>query len=219
MARPWSSLPRMSRPPGPIVSASFSLYLRSSSVRIGFLCVSQWAPYEALTQKGEDLASSRRFTVHRLPRSRTLSGPVPHLEIRPSLVQPRLSRRDLRRLLVSAKAGEEARLADEPQACRGHGLLRRARDHSWRAAGLRALLQAFAVHRVGEQRLDQVGAAAFVGRRHVVPRRSHRHLARNPLSRAQGEALLVAHPRLCRLLCALRPVLRPPRQFREPGIV
>ena len=58
-----------------------------------------------------------------------------------------------------------------------------------------------------------------VGRRHDVPRRGDRHLARHPLSRAQGRAAVASRPRLCRLLRAVRPVLRPPRQFREPGAV
>ena len=58
-----------------------------------------------------------------------------------------------------------------------------------------------------------------VGRRHVVPRRSDRNLARHLLFRAQGETVVAADPRLCRLLRALRPVLRPAGQFREPGVV
>ena len=58
-----------------------------------------------------------------------------------------------------------------------------------------------------------------VGRRHVVPRRRHRDHARHPLPCAQGEIAVAADPRLCRLLRAVRPVVRPPRQFREPGIV
>ncbi len=41
-------------------------------------------------------------------------------------------------------------------------------------------------------------------------------VARHPLSQLEGEAALAARARLCRLLRTVRPVLRPPRQFREP---
>ena len=78
---------------------------------------------------------------------------------------------------------------------------------------LRAVLQSRRISPAPDRDLEAVG------RRHVVPRRRDRHLARHPLFRAQGEAVVAADPRLCRLLRAVRPVLRPPRQFREPGAV
>jgi hypothetical protein len=54
-----------------------------------------------------------------------------------------------------------------------------------------------------------------VGRRHVVPRRRHRHRrSASSISRAKN-CSTGSDPRLCRLLRAVRPVLRPPRQFRE----
>src|SRR5439155_20289138 len=58
-----------------------------------------------------------------------------------------------------------------------------------------------------------------VGWRHVVPRRGDRDIAWHRLFRAQGEIVVAPYPRLCGLLRAIRPVLRPACQFRESGIV
>ena len=111
------------------------------------------------------------------------------------------------------QAAQAARRADGPPPCRRPGFLRRARDHPRRPHRLRAVLQSRRVSAAPDRDPEAVG------RRHVVPRRRDRHVARHLLSRAQGEIVVAADPRLCRLLRALRPVLRPPRQFREPGTV
>src|SRR5690349_15592332 len=146
MARPSPSRPMTNLPPGPVTSASLSSNLRSRSVNMpvsALLCLSRWRPYEALSQKGEDLASRRVFTLHRLSRSRAVAGRVQHRPVRPALVQPCLPGRHLRRLLVFAEAGPKARLPDEPEARGRPRLLRGAGHHPRRPPWLCLVLQSW----------------------------------------------------------------------------
>src|SRR4030095_1643039 len=69
---------------------------------LGLVCLSRLAPYETLTFTGKALAASRLFALHKVHGSGPVAGRAPYLEVRPSLVQPRLPRRDFHRLLVLA---------------------------------------------------------------------------------------------------------------------
>jgi hypothetical protein len=129
--------------------------------------------------------------------------------LRAALVQPRLSRRSFRRLLVRSQAASAAGRADGPPPCRRSGLLRSARSHPRRPARLRPVLQ----HRPLCPKPDRHIEA--VGRRDVVPRRAPRHGRRDSLSVLEGEIVGAPGPRLCRLRRAHRAFPRAARQFRE----
>src|SRR5438270_8876725 len=215
IARPRSSRSISSMPPGPVTRASTSSKRRSRSVCIagGFLCLSTWPPYDALNIDGEALASRRHHTLHCISRPRAVTGGAAHRDVRPSLVQPRLPRRHLHRLLVPAQALEAAGRPNGQAPCRRPGVLRRPRCHFRWPLRLRPVLQS--------RRLPPPPDRDFeaLGRRHVVPRRRDRHFARHFLFRAQAEAQLAPNPRLCRLLRPVRPVVRADRQLHPLGAV
>ena len=220
--RPALARPRRCwiRPPGPVTWASTASNFRSSSLGIPLSPLPfVFPPYEARKPEGEALIDAL-LTSLADGKPRRSPGPIsgcrsdrarPRL-LPAALVQPRLSRRHLHRLLVSAQAARAAGRADGPAPRRRPGLLCDARHHPRRPARLRAVLQACSI--ISQNPLDILklwdGGMSFHGG--VIG--SH---ARHPLSGAQAQAGLAPDPRLCRLLRAVRPVLRPPRQFREPA--
>ena len=205
MARPCSSSPMTSRPPGPVTAASISSNLRSSSRRHCRPLSFAFAPAHLMRRcpsmgKSLQAADYSRFT--QFPATSACRRSRSHLGfVRPALVQPRLPRRHLHRLLVSAEADQAARRADGPPPCRRPGLLRRARHHPRRPHRLCPVLQSRLLPPAPARDLEAVG------RRHVVPRRRDRHRrSASSISRARrscpGCGSTIMSPAACRSACS-----------------